>query len=72
MYYEDVKGLKKLNTKPKCDLAGCIRKVKYKATFTDKETGEQEIAYYCIADKQEAYDLRGLGMEVQLEKLKES
>ena len=52
-----------------CDLAGCTRKVTYKAKFTDKETGEQDTAYYCSVDKHEAYDLRGLGFKVRVERL---
>ena len=52
-----------------CDLVGCTRRVEYKARFTDKETGEQEIAYYCSEDKHEAYDLRSFGMKVYVERL---
>ena len=51
-------------------LAGCDNEATYKATFTDKETGEVETAYYCEIDMHEAFDLKGLGMKVKVVKMK--
>ena len=51
-------------------LAGCDNEATRKATFTDKETGEKEVAYYCEVDYKEAFDLRYLGNRVYVEKIK--
>ncbi len=50
-------------------LAGCDNLATRKATFTDKETGEKSVAYYCEIDYKEAFDLKALGMKVRVEKL---
>ena len=56
-------------TKVKCDLAGCTNSITHKAFFIDKETREISTAYYCKNDYREAYDLRGLGMKVNVKRI---
>lgn len=51
-------------------LAGCDNEATRKATFTNKDTGEKETAFYCEIDYKEAFDLRSLGMKVHMEKIK--
>jgi len=50
-------------------LAGCDNEATRKVIFTDLETREKSIAYYCEIDYHEAYDLQHLGMKVSVHKI---
>jgi len=50
-------------------LAGCDNEATRKVIFTDLETREKSIAYYCEIDYHEAYDLQHLGMKVSVQKI---